>query len=102
MITRYKSGTQDGTGAAIAVTLGFRPKYVKVINVEGKAMLEFVDTMAAGKGYKILTGIDDTTDTVSLHSYIASGGITLNDYGFSIGTDTDINVSGEELHWFAI
>ena len=93
--------TQDGTGALITFNCGFKPRYVKVINQEGKATLEFISTMAAGKGYKVLTGIDATADTVSLHSYISSGGITLYDTYFTLGTDSDVNVNGEELHVIA-
>lgn len=97
----FYTKTQDGTGALITFNCGFKPRYVKVLNVEGKATLEFVDTMAAGKGYKVLTGIDAAIDTVSLHSYIESNGITLLDYGFTLGTDSDVNVNGEELHVIA-
>ena len=101
MYHRPYTKTQDGTGALITVNCGFKPKFIQVLNVEGKATLTFTSTMAAGKGYKVLTGIDATTDTVSLHSYISSGGITLYDTYFTIGTDADINVNGEELHIIA-
>lgn len=96
MITRAKTGTQNGTGAAIPINLGFKPKYVKVINVAagGLCSLEHVDTMAAASGFK---GI-----TAGTKIFITSNGITLTDYGFTIGADTDVNVSGEAIHWFAI
>lgn len=97
-----------GTGAAITIKPGFKPSYIKVINVEGLCTLEFVPgAMDAGKGYKVLTGIaavGEGAATVSLHSFIASGGITINEdkVSFTIGTDTDINVSGEDLVVVAI
>ena len=94
-----------GTGAAITIKPGFEPSYIKVINIEGLCTLEFVpDAMSAGYGYKVLTGIDSTTDTVSLHSYITTGGITISEdkVSFTIGTDTDINVNGEDLVVIAI
>ena len=96
MITRYKSGTQNGTGAAISINCGFKPKYVKVINVAagGLCSLEHIDTMAAASGFK---GITAGTKT-----FITSNGITLTDFGFTLGPDADVNVSGEAIHWFAI
>lgn len=88
-----------GTGAAITITAGFKPSYVEVLNAEGLCLLKHNAAMAAASGYKILTGIDTTAaDTVSKHSFISSGGITLTDTGCIIGTDTDINVSGEDLY----
>lgn len=89
-----------GTGAAISITgAGFKPSVVEVINAEGLCTLKHTKDMAAASGYKVLTGIDTTSaDTVSKHSFISSGGITLTDRGCTIGTDTDINVSGEDLY----
>lgn len=100
-------GTVTGTGAAIAVALGFQPRSVDLFNTTGKAILHWTNTMGAGKGYKILTGIDATADTVSLHSLISSGGITVESgdqdtkQGFIIGTDTDINVNAEVIYYRA-
>ena len=96
MVTRIKTGTQNGTGAAISVVCGFRPRYVKVVNVAtgGLCSIEHIDTMAAASGFK---GVTDGTKT-----FISSNGITLNDFGFTIGADTDVNVSGEAIHYIAI
>lgn len=97
MFERPKYGTVEGTGAVIAIDLGFKPRVVKIFNVDGKCTLEWNEAMGAGKGYKVLTGIDSTADTVSLHSFISSGGITPSIGGFSIGADTDINVEAETI-----
>lgn len=96
MVTRIKTGTQDGTGAAISIVCGFRPRYVKVVNVAtgGLCSIEHIDTMAAASGFK---GVTAGTKT-----FISSNGITLNDFGFTIGADTDVNVSGEAIHYIAI
>ena len=96
MVTRIKTGTQNGTGAAISVVCGFRPRYVKVVNVAtgGLCSIEHIDTMAAASGFK---GITAGTKT-----FISSNGITLNDFGFTIGADADVNVSGEAIHYIAI
>ena len=88
--------TLNGTGAAIAITdVGFKPSYVKVINVAsgGLCTLEHVNTMAAASGFK---GITAGTKT-----FITSNGITLRDNGFTIGADADVNVNGEALHVIA-
>ena len=96
MVTRIKTGTQNGTGAAISIVCGFRPRYVKVVNVAsgGLCSIEHIDTMAAASGFK---GITAGTKT-----FISSNGITLNDFGFTIGADADVNVSGEAIHYIAI
>lgn len=99
--TQYANGTVTGTGAAISVNCGFIPRKVKLMNITGKCVLEWNDQMGDGYGYKIPTGIDATADTVSLHSYITTGGITKGTrttlLGFIIGTDADINVNAERI-----
>ena len=94
----YKT-TVEGTGAAITISPMFTPQYIRVINLDGKCTLEWTSDMGAGKGFKILTGIDATADTVSKMSYISSGGITMDSNGrqFTIGTDSDVNVNAETL-----
>ena len=87
-----------GTGAAITKYPGFTPAAVKVMNASGKCTLEWNNAMANAAGYKILTGIDASADTVSKHSFITSGGITPVVGGFTVGADTDINVNGEDLY----
>jgi hypothetical protein len=92
--------TVKGTGAAITISPKFTPQYIKVINLTGLCTLEWTSDMGAGKGFKVLTGIDGTSaDTVSLMSYISTKGITMDSNGrdFTIGTDTDINVNNETL-----
>lgn len=89
----------EGTGAVITISPMFTPKIIEVINLDGLCLLKWTADMGAGKGFKILTGINATTDTVSLMSYISSGGITMDSNGrqFTIGADSDINVNGETL-----
>jgi hypothetical protein len=80
-----------GTGAVITVKPGFKPSAIEILNVEGLCSLNYVpDLMDAGYGFKRVT--DGTT------SFITSGGIeVVNDLSFTIGTDTDVNVSGEDM-----
>lgn len=101
MNNKPKYGTVEGTGADIVIKTGFYPAYVKVINIDGDCSLEHIRGMSDDEGYKVLTGIDATADTVSIHSQIASDGITLSSYGFTIGADTDVNVEDETLFYIA-
>lgn len=95
------SGSVEGTGAAITLELGFRPHYLKVTNIDGLATLEWFNGMPDASGIKAITS--------GVISKILTNGITPTEgvaattaAGFRIGTDTDINVSGETLHYFAI
>ena len=94
-----KTGTVEGTGSAINITCGFIPKYVKLINIDGDATGEWTEDMTDDEIFKDLpTGV---------MAQMASGGITpmtVNGtvLGFTIGTDTDINVSAETLMWIAM
>lgn len=88
--------TVEGTGSAINVQCGFSPSYVQVINIDGDAMLYWTKDMTDDEGYKVIAA--------GTGAQIASGGITpyagtagANSAGFTIGTDTDVNVSAETL-----
>lgn len=94
-------GTVEGTGAALTIQLGFTPEYVRLVNEDGLASLEWFSAMTDGHGLK--------TVTAGTMSKITSNGVTpysgtagANSAGFTIGADTDINVSGETLHYVAI
>lgn len=73
-----------GTGALITVNLGFRPKYVKVINLSTAGKLEWLDGMGQGTAYK---DKDGTAGEAGYTSVIASNGITVYDTYITIGTD---------------
>ncbi len=93
---RKVTGSLLGTGASRNVkTVGFSPKRVEVHNVAsgGKNKLYWQDTMADAAGIKTLAN-----GTVSELSTL---GITPLADGFTLGADTDVNVSGEKVHWAA-
>jgi len=87
-----KSGSMPGTGALITITTGFKPRKVELFNSAGLAKAEKTDTMLADSSYK--------TITAGTATYPADL-ITLTANGFTIGTDSDLNVAGEDLHWVA-
>lgn len=88
-----KNGAVKGTGANLDVrTVGFRPRRVDLINLTGLVTAVWFDTMANAAGIKRVTAGDMTAMTA---------GITPLSDGFRIGTDADLNVSGEVIHWVA-
>lgn len=89
------AGTVEGTGSAIAITsVGFKPVAVIVWNQDDPVL-----------GFWLYTMTDDhlalLMDTPAL-THETSGGITPGERGFSIGTNSDLNVSAQTLHWLAI
>ena len=97
-----KSGTVEGTGAAITISVGFVPSIVKLYNIDGNCMLHWNSSMGDGYGQKVVDSGSGTTDI----STISSNGVTVvntarSQMGFIIGADTDINVSAETIVWEA-
>lgn len=103
--SRFLSGKVTGTGADLHVPLqDFTPRKVVLRNVAAGDELTWTDSMVVGGGFKRLTA--------GTGSYITSLGVTpVDEYqldsgqtpprGFTIGADTDINVSAEVIHWEA-
>jgi hypothetical protein len=91
-----KTGTIVGTGAAITVSgdkVGFRPTYVRLINVTDGSSAEHVEGMADASMAK---------QKGATTSFVTSGGITLTSTGFTLGTDTDLNAASDVIHYVAI
>jgi len=84
----------DGVAAEFNITCGFKPRYVRVINVTSLDMMEWFEGMANASAIK-------TTAATSAISLITSLGITPLAKGFTIGLDLDVNVSAEQLSWIA-
>lgn len=92
-VSRTRSGSFGGTGADKQVrTVGFRPKWVKVINEDGLCQAEWFESMADDSALK--------TVTAGTLSFITSNGITPLSDGFALGADGDLNVADEKVHWF--
>lgn len=83
-----------GTAAAFTITLGFQPRYVKVSNVTSGDQEEWFEGMTAAHARKQVAA---GTATI-----ITSNGITVSASGFTVGLDTDINVTSEQISWMAI
>lgn len=82
-----------GTVAAFPVVTGFKPRRVVVMNNTSGDIEEWIEGMAAASAMKRVAA-----GTCAL---ITTLGITVSDYGFTIGLDTDINVTSEQLTWAA-
>lgn len=91
-------GTVEGTGSAITVTTGFKPRFVLLLNIDGIAIGMHVQGMTDAHVTKLVDSGAGATDI----SHATSAGITLSSTGFSIGADTDLNVGGcsPETIWY--
>jgi hypothetical protein len=101
---RFARGAVVGTGANIDIrTLGFVPGLVKLWNVDGNCFGMWSDKMAAASAQKVVDSGSGATDI----SKITSGGVSqlaadgAGNSGFRIGTDSDLNASGETIVWEA-
>lgn len=101
MASQFAAGTQDGTGASINISLGWQPDYVLVQNWEATdfGSLLWVKGMADAAAIKQLTSTGSLLTTLGISMYAGS---TTASKGFTIGADTDVNVSGESITWIAM
>lgn len=83
-----------GTAAAFTITTGFKPLWVRVLNNGSSDMYEWYHGMTAAHAEK--------TVAAGTRSAITSLGITQLSYGFTVGLDTDVNVTSEQITWMAI
>lgn len=107
-----RTGTVEGTGAALNVALGFVPDYVKVFNYDDAgalfSTLEWWKGMSDGHALKTSSIVDSGTSANSSSEKITTGGISEyagdsdNSAGFTIGTDADVNVDAETLYYLAM
>jgi len=85
----------SSTAAAITITCGFKPRWVRVINeAASSSSFEWYEGMADASALKRALAGDITVVTTL--------GITPSASGFTIGLDTDVNVINEQLDWIAI
>lgn len=87
------SYVDSGTAAAFDINCGFKPRYVKVVNEDGDGYYEWFEGMADSEAMKMVTG--GTYAKVTEHGIIPLGN------GFTVGLDTDINVTDQQLSWIA-
>ena len=96
-VARIATGSYIDTGTEAAYTysnLGFKPRYVKVINLTSGDQEEWFEGMTAAHAHKRVAA--------GTGAPITSLGITVGDRGFTIGLDTDINKDSEQVYWIAL
>ena len=85
----------DGTVAAFKITCGFKPRYVRIQNLDG----------SGGVTVEYFEGMDDDTGWLTAiegdGSLMASNGITVAEDGFTVGLNTDLVFTDEQLSWIA-
>ena len=90
-------GTVTGTGAAINISLGWIPDYVKVVNLtDGDTIDEWFRGNGAGTSIRTVLAVA-TNATNGISEYAGTGAIAP---GFTIGTA--ISETGDTLNWFAL
>ena len=110
---QHRVGTVEGTGSALNVLLGFTPAIIRLWNIDDAgatdARMEWITGMAAASAFKDMSIVDSGTTADRSHELVTSNGITLlagvagvSEAGFTIGADSDMNVSGETILWEAI
>lgn len=84
-----------GTVAAYSYSdLGFKPRYIRVINLTSGDESCWIEGMTAAHSLKRIAA-GTAAATTSL-------GITVGDRGFTLGLDTDINYTSEQVYWVAL
>ena len=80
MITRQFTTAIKGAASAVSVSIGFKPRFVRVVNYDTAGSLEWQAGMPAASGVKVVTAGAQTV--------VTSNGITVSDEGqITIGTD---------------
>jgi hypothetical protein len=96
-VVRMATGTYLDTGTVAAYTyedLGFKPRYIRVINTTSGDESCWIEGMTAAHSYKrVAAGTGAATTSL---------GLTVGDRGFTFGLDTDMNVTSEQVYWVAL
>ena len=90
-VGRHLNSTAE---AAFTVVCGFKPRYVKVVNVTDRIEGEFYEGMT--NDYMIKTDAD------GLRTHESSNGITITENGFTMAADSSVNGNNKQLSWIAM
>jgi len=89
--SRTVVGSFIGTGVLITISkVGFKPRSVRLFNQDDAVFAEHIEGMAAASCAKQKAGTS---------SFVTTQAVTLTSTGFTVGTDTDLNVDSERT-WF--
>lgn len=93
-VSREQRGVFLGTGAALDIEVGFRPRHVHLINLSSADEAKWAEYMDDGSMHKRLAAGSATV--------VSSNGVTPTDSGFTLGPDSDMNVSGEKVLYICV
>ncbi len=77
-VVNFSSGSFTSDNTATTVTLGFKPRWVKVVNTTDVIVWEKIEGMAAANSIKTVTAGTTTIDTGSAILINTDGTITLS------------------------
>ncbi len=90
-VSNFATGTFTGDGTAIEVLCGFKPRYIRVVNVTDVEIWEKHEAMTAAQAVKTVTAGATTIDTGSA--------IVIGDRGFTL-LAAEFGTS-DVVHWAA-
>lgn len=96
-VPRYASGAyldDAGSPAAFTVTLGFSPKYIRVVNLTDRDEWEWFDGMTSGHALKRVAAGTGTAETSNCISVDTSAGT------FTLGSG--IVEQNKQFYWLAM
>ncbi len=89
--SRIYKGAYVGTGSVLSIEApGFKPRFVILINTSDPALGVHIEGMA-----------DDScwTQEAGTTAFSTSDCVTLDDDGFDVGTDAQLNTDGDVVHY---
>lgn len=85
MASPISIGTYTGTGAAINISLGWVPDWVRIVNAtDGTNVSEWFNGMAAASAISVVTTAGPVLDATNQISAYSAGTLAA---GFTVGTD---------------
>lgn len=90
-------GSFTGAGADVDVTLGFKPRYIKLINLTDRTTYEITADMVASHALKTVAAGTTTDDTAGI--LLRDGQSSAGYRGFFV--PAAIAITAKALHWVA-
>jgi hypothetical protein len=90
-VVNFSTGTVTGDGTAIVVTLGFKPRHIRAVNVTDVEAWDKFESMTDAQALKTVTAGTTTIDTGSA--------IVISDNGFTL-LAAEFGTS-DVIHWAA-
>lgn len=99
-INNFASGSFTSDGNDYIVTLGFKPRWVKVVNSTDTIIWEKIEGMAAANSIKTLAGTTGANDTVT--TSIDTGSAILINADGTISLSATLADTAKAISWIAM